>query len=320
MTPLVLIDVRNLVFRSHFVAAHLTYNGMPTGMVHGFLTAVGLLRRRYGDRLLFAWDYGLPGDAYVQPWRKKIFPGYKSSRKPNPDLEPVLAQLPDLFSLLHQMGYRQHGVAGLEADDIIGILTAECSEACYMFSNDRDLYQLLAGKRVMCLLPNPGSGYKVRTQADVENEFGIKVSRWPQYLALGGDSSDDIHVLDGVGPKTALKWVKAGIDLTATWERRIMLWGGDEKVEALGKPIWKLLQAACSVATIPRSKTDNRIAGYCGRNDISPPDGYQRRFSDDQEDAFSGFCADRGLLELLSRRKEFCSPIGPRRAAWPASS
>jgi 5'-3' exonuclease len=280
-------------------------------MTHGFLTAIGSLRRQYGDRIVFCWDYGLPSQPRVEPWRKSLFPGYKAGHV-SKDREPIEEQLPAVHKLLATMGYAQCGVPGLEADDIIGILTASSRSGCWIVSTDRDMYQLLDIQT--SILKGGSAGYKKISQKDAEGEYGISMRRWSHYLALGGDSSDGIHVLDGIGPKTALKWVKNGIDLTAPWERRGILFD-NAKIMALDKSTWVRLQAAHSVATIPRTLSDPRIASYCKGARIFLPDGYVRGFVDGREEAFSGFCADRGMVELLARAKEFCNPIEPRRAA-----
>lgn len=306
--PLILIDMSNLCFRSHFAFKGLLHQGTSTACYYGVLNAILGLKKQFGDRLVFCWDYGLPGDEPKPNWRKAIFPEYKSKRlKNDEEIAAMMATLPRLFSTLRDMGWANVGVAGLEADDIIGILTH--TEPSLIFSTDRDLYQLLEGDRVKIVVPRKtGSDYQLITQLSVEQEYGIRVSQWARYLALGGDSSDDIHVLPGIGPKKALKMVQEGANPELCWTMQPFEFRLKYMEKCVG--CWHKVEAAYKVASIPRQIGDSRIASYINGTQPIGLDSdwtkyYNRNGKGDALKAITGFCSDFGLLEHLSKRKEF---------------
>lgn len=302
-TPLVLIDMSNLCFRSHFAFKGLTYEDQPTGALYGTLNAVLNLRKQFGDRLVFCWDYGLPGDKPKPNWRKAIFPEYKANRKhEEKDIQGMYATLPRLREALDGLGYWNFGLPGLEADDLIGILSSQ--ESAFIVSSDQDLYQLLEGLKVLIVHPKKGDGgYVTLSQNVVEAKHGISISKWPHYLALGGDKSDCIKAMPGVGPKTALKMVHFGALPYLEWQRQPLLF--QQKFPRAGG-CWDKVMAAYQVALIPRELGDPRIRG-CVNGYKLPFASYGRENGDSNKklNAISGFCADFGLMQHLSQRKEF---------------
>ena len=127
---------------------------------------------------------------------------------------------------------------------------------------------------------------------DVLKEYGVSVAQWPAYLALGGDSSDDIKPVRGMGPVTAKKLIKP-----------FMLDELPPKYRMHRDAFHKAYQAAL----LPRSWDDPRIAPY-GPFPEAPRS--IQHFKDRTASAevihkFSVFCADRGLAELYGQRKSF---------------
>jgi 5'-3' exonuclease len=294
----ILVDVSNLAFRSHYVFKGLSHAGKPTGMLYGCLNAVLSLRQAFRMPLVFCWDYGLPGMKTVPSWRRRIFPTYKAERTENPDREAVLNMFPELGRVLRILGIQSVGIPGLEADDIISLL-AQRLDAGYVFTTDRDLYQVLEKNAIKIIRPKKQAGkYEIVSRDEVETESGILIDSWATYLALGGDKSDGIHVMRGVGPVGAIKMVQAGIDLTLEWEEQPYTVRTKFKV---CEPHWKALQAAYQVAKLPISPFDSRIK-HCIPDAAVLEIGATTKPS---LEYFTEFCADYGLRDHMARRREF---------------
>jgi DNA polymerase I len=194
-----LVDSSYLIFRSYYAYPHLSNKEVPTGALFGFVKTIYKLVQDFGiDYVFFAQDLPKP------TWRHKEYEGYKAGRK-EPD-EAMIKQFPlvyewcELFSpkaLLSQEGY--------EADDVIFSLAADLEkkveiEKVYVFSSDRDLYQILNHPKI-CFIHND----QLFDKAKFEEKYGVKVEQWVDYKTLTGDSSDNLQGVPGVGPKTAAK-------------------------------------------------------------------------------------------------------------------
>src|SRR6185436_11768134 len=205
--PVVLVDVMNLVFRSHFAFSGLSSEGKPTGVIYGILKSIADLRDNVSKRIVFVWDHGIPvlGAEKPRNWRDEMMKGYKGTRKQDPEVRKlVFPQLLSCSQLIKALGYSNESIMGLEADDLIGLLAANTKDDVLIYSTDQDFYQLLNSK-VRILVPKKDKGvFRIVTAADVE-AGGVAPSRWAEYLALGGDKSDNIKPMRGMGPKTAIK-------------------------------------------------------------------------------------------------------------------
>jgi DNA polymerase-1 len=157
--------------------------------------------------------FDLDGDSR----RRGLQVDYKANRGETP--EPLRKQIPFLKELAEAMGHGRFEVSGVEADDLIGVgarrLAGEGREVLIV-SADKDLAQCV-GDGIEQLLPpptaNPRLGWR-RLDADgVREKFGVHPAQIPDYLALVGDASDNIHGIAGVGPKTAARWLNAYGDL-----------------------------------------------------------------------------------------------------------
>src|SRR5665213_2963528 len=261
---IVLVDMMNLAYRAVFAHQGLQFNGRPTGLFYGVLNTVQRLRTKLGDnhRFVFCWDRR-PSISQKPNWRYAIFPRYKESRTPNPDLEYVQNDVEDLFELVTMLGYQSLYIPGMEADDIMGLITATHHDRSFLlYSTDRDLYQLAEDHRVEIYAANMkrNSDGPIRiTRKMIEETHGVTIAEWPRYLAMGGDSSDDIHVLKGVGPKTAKKFLEQGVDPRHPWKKQPEVFR-DRHLKWKAK--WPEVQAAYQVALIPRMPEDRRIASY----------------------------------------------------------
>jgi len=197
---LVLVDGSSYLYRAFHALPKLTSSaGDPTGALHGVLSMILKLRREYpAKRLAVVFD--APGKTF----RDELFEEYKANRPPMPD--ELRAQLEPLLDAVSAMGLPLLRVEGVEADDVIGTLCRVCSEReldVIVSTSDKDMAQLV-GDHVG--LVNTMSGSHL-DRAGVKDKFDV----WPEqiidYLALVGDSSDNIPGVPRVGAKTAAKWL-----------------------------------------------------------------------------------------------------------------
>lgn len=307
----ILIDVMNCVFRNHYAHHGLSSNGRPTGMIYGFLKTIADLRENVSKKIILAWDHGVPvpGAAKPRNWREGICPAYKATRNHDHDDEykKVLAQLPLLHDVVTNMlGYSSVSVMGLEADDVIGILTNVYQEEIFIFSTDKDMYQLLNEARIHVLVPKKEGGkFRRIFQSDVERASGIPTSQWASYLALGGDGSDNIKPMRGMGPKTAIKLVQAGALLHLSWA------GQDEQFKlhfSKYAPAWEEIQKSYHAAKIPRRWDDSRIRDCVT---VVPPKANPEQSWPSEaakklaQERFLKLCANLEFTSLLSIRRKF---------------
>ena len=170
--PVILIDVMNLVFRAHFAFQNLQSDGKHTGVQYGVLKTIDQLRTNVSKRLVFVWDHGIPvlGAARPRNWREDLVPAYKANRKRDKGLTRIVfSQLLDLADIITCLGYTNLGIMGLEADDVIGLLSRHYDSVA-IFSTDCDYYQLL-NKNVSIVIPKKDKKtYRFITRYNVEIE------------------------------------------------------------------------------------------------------------------------------------------------------
>ena len=181
-------------------------DGLPTHVVHGWLRTLWMLEDKESyDGIIAFFDLGAPAE------REALLSDYKANRKETPpDLEQ---QVPWVKRLTQALGIPVIEREGVEADDLIGaasVILAKRGDEAVIVSADKDLGQVV-GPGISQLLPpptaNPRLGWRLLDPDGVEKKFGIPPVKIPDYLALIGDSSDNIPGLSGVGPKTAVKWL-----------------------------------------------------------------------------------------------------------------
>ena len=200
MPTLLLVDGSSYLFRAFHAMPDLrNAAGEPTGAVYGVLN---MLRRLDAD---YKADYrACVFDAKGKTFRDEWFPDYKSNRPPMP--EDLAAQIAPLHAAIEARGWPLLMVEGVEADDVIGTLARQASEAgmdVVISTGDKDLTQLV-DERVRWV--NTMSN-EVLDPAGVEAKFGVPPERIVDYLALVGDTVDNVPGVDKCGPKTAVKWL-----------------------------------------------------------------------------------------------------------------
>lgn len=199
---LLLVDGSSYLYRAFHAMAPLTApDGTPTGALYGVLNMLRRLRTDY------VHDYcAVVFDAKGKNFRHEMFEEYKATRPPMPDeLRPQAEMLPELVRL---MGWPVLVVPNVEADDVIGTLAHQGSEAgmnVIVSTGDKDMAQLV-NERVT--LVNTMSGETLDT-AGVQAKFGVRPDQIRDYLALMGDKVDNVPGVEKCGPKTAVKWLEA---------------------------------------------------------------------------------------------------------------
>ena len=194
---LLLVDGNNLLFRSFFAMPRLTRSdGLPNGALHGFVATLRkILREEAPEYAAVAFD--APGPTF----RHEAYPEYKANR---PEMPADLAQqVPFTRDLTRVLGVTVVEVAGVEADDVIGTLARAGSGRGYrvlVVSGDKDLLQLVDDR--VSVVP-PADTAKRLDPAGVEAKLHVPPERVPDYLALVGDSVDNIPGVPGIGAKTA---------------------------------------------------------------------------------------------------------------------
>ena len=300
--PVVLIDVMNCVFRNHFALPNLMHEGKHTGVQYGVLKTIQQLRTNVSTRMIFVWDHGIPIPGAQRPrnWREDLLPTYKSNRKRDPNLQDIVfSQLKDLHDVIRDLGYSNVAVMGLEADDMIGLL-AQAYPEVLIFSTDQDYYQLLNEAHIHVLVPKKDKGqFKTIYQSDVEREMGFPVSRFAEFLALGGDKCDNIKPMRVMGPKTAVKLLQSGVDLGKP------LYDQPSEFREKYGSVWEAIQKSYHASRIPTDFTDPRITHSIQDSCITinwppSPDPVHTNVK-----SFEQFLANRNMVSLLSVRKSF---------------
>ena len=200
MTDLVLIDGSSYLYRAfHALPALTNTKGEPTGALHGVLTMIlKLLREEQPAHIAVVFD--APGKTF----RDEIYPEYKATRPPMPD--DLRSQVQPILDAVAAMGLPLLQVEGVEADDVIGTLCSRAGDEglqVLVSTGDKDLAQLVTDK---VSLVNTMNDSRLDRDA-VKAKFDVYPEQIVDYLALVGDSSDNIPGVPKVGAKTAAKWL-----------------------------------------------------------------------------------------------------------------
>ncbi|MEJ2508623.1 MAG: DNA polymerase I [Gammaproteobacteria bacterium] len=199
--PLVLVDGSSYLYRAFHAMPKLTNSkGEPTGATYG---VVNMLRR-----LLKDYDpehVAVVFDAKGKTFRDELYDQYKANRPPMPD--ELRGQIEDIHGIVRAMGLPILVVDGVEADDVIATLARQASAeglATIVSTGDKDLAQLVDEHVTLINTMND----TVMDGEGVVDKFGVPAERIVDYLALIGDTSDNVPGVPGVGPKTAVKWLQ----------------------------------------------------------------------------------------------------------------
>jgi len=208
MAKWLLLDGSNLVYRSFYAIPELTRaDGFPTNALHGWIRTLWRLEdmeKPEGMAVFF--------DAKGKTEREKIYPEYKANRDETP--ESLSKQFPWTKKIVEACGMPMREQEGLEADDLIATAALSLLEQGHtvkIVSADKDLGQLIR-PGIMQLLPpptaNPRIGWRELDEAGIFAKYGLQPNQIRDYLALVGDTSDNVPGVQGVGPKTATRWLQ----------------------------------------------------------------------------------------------------------------
>ena len=199
--PLILVDGSSYLYRAyHALPPLMTSKNQPTGAIRGVISMIKKILEDHPKSLL-----GIIFDAKGKTFRNEMYKDYKANRPPMPD--DLVQQIEPIFSIIKALGIKVISVEGVEADDVIGTLANMADKIGHqtvISTGDKDLTQLV-NKHIKVV--NTMSD-ELLDEKGVEKKFGVKPNLIIDYLALVGDSSDNIPGVEKVGPKTAVKWLQ----------------------------------------------------------------------------------------------------------------
>ena len=197
---LLLVDGSSYLYRAYHAMPNLTApDGFPTGAIHGFIAMLKKLRADIG-----AEHAACVFDAKGKTFRDDWYPAYKANRSPMP--EPLVQQIGPIHEAVRLLGWPVLELPGIEADDAIGTLARRAAESGHrvvISTGDKDLAQLVNDR---VTLINTMSNETLDVPG-VAAKFGVPPERIVDYLALVGDTVDNVPGVEKVGPKTAVKWL-----------------------------------------------------------------------------------------------------------------
>ncbi|NND91993.1 MAG: DNA polymerase I [Granulosicoccus sp.] len=200
--PVVLVDGSAYLYRAFHAMPPLTNaKGQPTGAIYGVVNMLRKLVADYQPRIMV-----VVFDASGKTFRDEIYTEYKANRESMPD--DMRSQVKLLHEIVRKMGFPLLIIDGVEADDVIGTLSVQASEAgltTIISTGDKDMAQLVNDQ---VTLVNTMTNTVMDVSGVVE-KFGVQPERIVDYLALVGDTSDNIPGVPSCGPKTAAKWLAA---------------------------------------------------------------------------------------------------------------
>ncbi|KAB2898352.1 MAG: DNA polymerase I, partial [Dokdonella sp.] len=198
---LVLIDGSSYLYRAfHALPPLSNAAGEPTGALYGVVNMLRAVLKERPDYVAFVQD--APGPTF----RDALYPAYKATRQAMPD--DLVAQVEPMLAIVAALGIPILRVPGVEADDVIGTLARQAHAdgiEVTISTGDKDFAQLVApGITLVNTMTNT-----TLDSAGVVERFGVQPGQIVDYLALMGDSVDNIPGVDKCGPKTAAKWLAA---------------------------------------------------------------------------------------------------------------
>ncbi len=199
--PTILVDGSSYLFRAfHGLPPLVNSKGHPTGAIKGVISMLRRIPQDYpGSNVIVVFD------AKGKNFRHELYPDYKANRPPMPD--DLRCQIEPIHQMIKAMGLPLLIIPDVEADDVIGVLAKQATENkqdVIISTGDKDMAQLVT-EHVTLVNTMTDS---VMDIAGVEQKFGVRPDQIIDYLALIGDSVDNIPGVPKCGPKTAVKWLQ----------------------------------------------------------------------------------------------------------------
>ena len=203
---LLLVDGSSYLYRAFHAMPDLRNGaGEPTGAIYGM---VNMMRRARSE--LKADHIACVFDAKGKTFRDEMYSEYKAHRSPMP--EDLVKQIEPIHAMVKALGWPILMVSGVEADDVIGTLACQATEAGWetiISTGDKDLAQLV---NPSVTLINTMTNEKLNIEGVIE-KFGVPPDRIVDYLSIIGDTVDNVPGVPKAGPKTANKWLAEYGDL-----------------------------------------------------------------------------------------------------------
>ncbi len=247
MEKLVLIDGNSLLNRAFYATpVFSTKDGLPTNGVFGF---VKLLLKIISDKN--PTHMAVAFDVHAPTFRHQEYADYKAGRKPMP--EDLRVQFPVLKEVLSLMNVRICEMEGYEADDIIGTLSKKCNVQTYVYTGDRDAYQLVDESTNVCFTKKGVSELLELSSENFKDEIGLTPAQIIDLKALMGDKSDNIPGVAGVGEKSAYSLLEKYGDVDGIYAHL------DEITGALNRKLTENKETAYFSKWLATIKTDAPI-------------------------------------------------------------
>jgi DNA polymerase-1 len=219
MSRFLLVDTNYLAYRAYHTTGNLSFKNVRTGVLYGVLRELCWMVGWYKPEGI-AWCF----DSKTSK-RKRLRPEYKAGRETDDNREDRLKVYKEIKALrrehLPALGFRNVFVQkGYEADDIIASLAARLhfADTAVIIGADKDLHQCL-NPHVTMFNPMTRKEY---TADDFWNQWGIHPGQWARCKSIAGCRSDNIEGIEGVGEKTAAKWLRGDLPDTAAAHKKIM--------------------------------------------------------------------------------------------------
>lgn len=263
--PLILVDGSSYLYRAYHAFPPLTNSaGEPTGAMYGVLNMLRSLILQYKPS-----HAAVVFDAKGKTFRDELFEHYKSHRPPMPD--DLRAQIEPLHTMVKAMGLPLLAVSGVEADDVIGTLAREAEKLgrpVLISTGDKDMAQLVTpGITLINTMTNTILGPE-----EVATKYGVPPELIIDFLALMGDSSDNIPGVPGVGEKTAQALLQGlgGLDTLYAESEKIagLTFRGAKTMAAKLEQNKEVAYLSYQLATI---KTDVELELTCDQLEVQQP-------------------------------------------------
>ncbi len=198
MKKIFLVDISSLFFRAYYAIRPLSApSGLPVNAIYGFLSMlIKLLKEEKPEYIVFCYDRKEPS------FRKELYPEYKANRTEMP--EDLALQIPYIKKLADVLGIPSFEIPNYEADDLIGTLAQISLKNRFevvIVTGDKDFGQVV---KPHVILWDTMKNTRI-DELGVKEKWGIEPKKFIDYLALVGDSSDNIPGVEGIGPKGAIK-------------------------------------------------------------------------------------------------------------------
>ena len=201
-SPFILVDGSSYLFRAFHAMPPLSNSkGQATGAIFGVINMLGKLIEQYQPEKM-----AVIFDAKGPTFRHEMYSEYKAHRPPMPD--ELRTQIEPIHEIVKALGLPLIVIEGVEADDVMGTLAYQATLAQHdtlISTGDKDMAQLVNEHVTLINTMND----TLMTPESVVEKFGVRPDQIIDYLALMGDSSDNIPGIPKCGPKTAVKWLNA---------------------------------------------------------------------------------------------------------------